>query len=192
MEERLAAARKVLEQARQLPEKDPYWWMAALSVALGQGWSKTDYDALVAEAVAFEPRYWGYHTSRAYSLLPRWYGEPGDWEAYAEQAAAAPEGLGAEIYARIVMGVRRYHEKNVFRESKASWPQTRAGLEVMLEKYPRSLDILSNAALLAAMAEDQEMAKPLFEKLGDSYLPSVWRKTERFVHFRNWAATGQW
>jgi len=52
-EERLAKAHEVLNDARKLPEKDPMFWDAALRVALGQGWSKPDYDTLLAEAVAF-------------------------------------------------------------------------------------------------------------------------------------------
>ena len=189
--ERLAAARKVLEEARALEEKDPYWWMAALTVALGQSWDAAQYKVLLAEAHKFEPKYWGYDTSRAYSLLPRWLGQPGDWEAYAEEAAARPDGLGAELYARIVIRLRGFHE-NIFRESKASWPKTREGLAELLRKYPDSLGLLSEAAMLATMAEDRTLAKELFDRIGDRYLPSVWRKPERLAHFRHWAETGNW
>ena len=189
--ERLAAARKVLEEARGLEEKDPYWWVTALTVALGQSWDRAQYEVLIAEAHAFEPKFWGYDTSRAVSLLPRWLGEPGDWEAYAEQAAARPDGLGAEVYARIVSRLRGFYE-NVFRETKASWPKTREGLAEMLRKYPDSLGWLSEAAMLATMAEDRALAKELFDRIGDRYLPSVWRKPERLAHFRHWAETGDW
>jgi len=189
--ERLAAARKVLDEAIALPEKDPYWYMVALTVALGQSWPKLQYDALVTDAIAFEPQFWGYEVKRAHSLLPRWHGEPGDWEAFAEQAAARPGGFGAVIYARIVMNMLGYHN-NVFRESKASWPKTREGLQLLRQKYPESVDILSHLALLAAMANDRETAKAAFDELGDTYLPGVWGKPERFAHVRKWAQTGKW
>ncbi len=190
-EHRLAAAHDVLVKARALPEKDPVWWLKALRVALGAGMSKAQYDQLLAEAVAFEPKFWGYDNARAYSLLPRWYGQEGDWEAYAAHAAARPDGLGPESYARIVISLRAYYD-NVFRDTKATWPQTREGLERMRAKYPDSLDILSESALLATMAEDRALARELFERLGDRYLASVWRKPERFAHYRHWAETGQW
>jgi len=189
--ERLVAARKVLEEARGLEEKDPYWWMVALTVALGQSWDAGQYEVLMAEAHAFEPKFWNYDTARAYSLLPRWHGEPGDWEKYAEEAAARPDGLGAEVYARIVSRLRGFHE-NVFRETKASWPKTREGLTEVLRKYPESIGWLSEAALLATMAEDRAWAKELFDRLGDRYLPGIWRKPERLLHYRHWAETGQW
>lgn len=189
--ERLTAARETLNGARRLPVVDPQWWMTALAVALGQGWSKQEYDDLMAEAVAVEPKFWGYDTSRAWSLMPRWHGEPGDWEAYAAQAAERPDGLGAEVYARIVIRLQGTYD-NIFRESKASWPKTKEGLELMRKKYPDSLEILSRSAKLATFAADRECAKGLFEQLGDKYLPDVWGKPERFAHYRNWANTGKW
>lgn len=188
---RLGKAAKILEGARTLSQKDPYFWDVALTVGKGQSWDKPAFDAVVAEAVAFEPQYFGYDLTRASTLLPRWYGEPGDWEAYAQQASERPGGLGAEVYARIVMNLQGYHD-NVFRESKASWPRTREGLKLMRERYPQSLEIRSMAARMAVRAGDREFAKESFDLLGDTYLPNVWRKPERFTHFRNWAETGKW
>jgi hypothetical protein len=189
--ERLSSAGKVLIEARSLAEKDPCLWYYALTVARGQGWSPDQFKAVLDEGRAHEPKFWGYDTARAYSLLPRWHGEPGDWEAFAEESAARPDGLGAEVYARIVISLRDYHG-HVFRESKASWPKTKEGLQVLLEKYPESLWLLSEATMLATMAEDREMAKRLFERIGDRYLRSTWEEPERFAHFRNWAETGNW
>jgi hypothetical protein len=189
--ERLEAAGKVLVDARGMEEKDPYLWMNILTVALGQSWDADQYKKVLDEAHAFEPKFWGYDVTRAYSLLPRWHGEPGDWEAYAEQAAARPDGPGVEVYTRIVIRLRGFYA-NVFRESQASWPKTKEGLQILLEKYPESLWLLSEAAMLATMAEDRAMAKPLFERIGDRYIQSTWKKPERFTHFRHWAETGNW
>jgi len=187
--ERLESARKALAEARELTEKDSFWWEVALGVARGQQLPKNAYDQLLEEAKAIEPKFWGYDIARASSLLPRWYGEPGDWEAYADQAAARPDGLGAEIYARIVMALSGYYD-NVFRETNASWPQVREGLIAMRQKYPRSFELLNHTALLSTLGGDRELAKETFAKLGDSYLPSVWGKPERFVRSRKWAETG--
>ncbi len=190
-EERLTSAQKVLQDARGLAEKDLGWWRGALRVALGVGLPKNGYDRLVAEAVAFEPKYWGYDTLRAYSLLPRWYGQQGDWEAYADAAAKRSDGLGAEVYARIVADLHDYYD-NVFRETQASWLLTRDGLAQMRAKYPDSLSILSVSAKLAVQAEDRALAQKLFEQIGDRYLPDTWHTPERFVHYRHWVQTGTW
>lgn len=188
---RLGKAAKILENARTLEQKDPYFWNVALTIGKGQSWEKPAFDAMVAEAAAFEPKFFAFDVTRASTLLPRWYGEPGDWEAYAQQASERPNGLGAEVYARIVMSLRGYHD-NVFRDSKASWPRTKEGLQLMRKRYPDSLEIRSVTALMATIAEDREFAKESFDLLGDAYLPDVWRKPERFTHYRHWAETGEW
>lgn len=187
--ERLAEARQVFGEAQSLPEKDPYLWVVGLNLARGQDWPESGYNALLGEAHAFAPRYWGYDTTHAVSLLPRWYGQPGEWEAYAEEAAAQPGGLGVELYARIVASQSGYY-KNVFRETQASWPKTREGLMQMRQKYPDSLNILNTAAMLATLAEDWPMANETYVTIGDTYLAMVWYQPERLIHFRNQAMNG--
>jgi Domain of unknown function (DUF4034) len=191
LKERLAAASDILKEVAKLPEKDPYWGAVILEVALGEGWPKEKYDAVMAKLTTEEPTFWGYDVARANSLKTRWYGEPGDWEAYAETASARPGGLGDEIYARIVINEWPYYD-NVFHESKASWPKTRSGLEQLRKKYPDSLEFVNLSALLATMAEDRAVANEMFDIHGDTYLPAIWGRPERFAHYRNWAHTGRW
>lgn len=78
-EERMASAHRILEEIRdESPELDPYWWRVALEVALAQGWPRAAYDVLVEDAMSAEPKFWPCDVARAFSLLPRWHGEPGD------------------------------------------------------------------------------------------------------------------
>ncbi|RYD33681.1 MAG: DUF4034 domain-containing protein [Verrucomicrobiaceae bacterium] len=190
-EKRLAAAVTALQAGRELPEKDPIWWNIAMSCALGQGWEREDYEKLVAEALAFAPTYHGYDCQCAYWLMPRWYGQEGEWEAYALKAAARKEGLGDEIYARIAIDMIPFFN-SVFKESNASWPKTKKGLQEMRRKYPDSVRLINQAALLATMAEDQAFAKEMYELLGDTWHPEVFRRGNSFAHYRNWARTGKW
>jgi hypothetical protein len=152
----------------------------------GPGLERADYDDLVAEARAFEPAFWGYHVDRAYSLLPRWYGEPGDWEAYAERASNDLQGVGAAVYARIILELRRNYG-NIFQESDASWPKTREGLQHLREAHPRSIGFTHVSALLAVMAGDREVAREMFDQIGEDYLKSVWREPELFLAMREWS-----
>jgi hypothetical protein len=191
-EKRLESAHQILEKAHKMSGHDPVQWLVALTVARGQGLAKPAYDAMVVQAKTYEPKFWGYDSERAVSLLPRWYGQPGEWEAYAEKAAARPDGLGDEIYARIVVNLRGYHG-NIFQESRASWPKTLKGLELMRERYPQSKEIISNAAYLAATAGDRPTASNMFDAMGkDFYLESVWRRPEQFAHVQHWVLTGSW
>ena len=183
--ERLSSAHKVVDEARKIKEKDPYLGIVALRVAQGEGPEKAEYDAILDEAYAAEPAFWRYDAKRAYSLLPRWHGKPGEWEAFALKAAARPSGLGAEIYARIVLNLDDFYG-NIFDESDASWPKTREGLELMLKRYPDSLEIANEAARLAYLARDRDMAKAMFARLDGSCVASVWSGPEQFFGAQKW------
>jgi hypothetical protein len=198
MDERLSKSHKVLLEASKLPEKDPVLYLVAFRIALGKSLDEAGHARLLKEARAAEPTFWGYDTARAYSLLPRWFGNKGDWEAFAAEAAKRPDGLGAEVYARIVMRLAAFHG-NIFKDSKASWPKTKEGLDILHKKYPDSVEILSYAALLATFAHDNKAAKAYFEELGDRFLEKnserqtrIWPSKESFIHYRKWARTGKW
>ena len=57
--ERIATARRALEGAFKLPERDPVWWRLALEVGHAQGWRKDEYDRAVDAATSSEPRFLG-------------------------------------------------------------------------------------------------------------------------------------
>jgi hypothetical protein len=132
------------------------------------------------------PKFWAFDTSRAYSLLPRWHGEEGNWEAFAEKAAARPDGVGVEVYARIVASLASFYD-NIFKETKASWPKTKEGLEQILKKHPDSAELRSLAALLATKADDRPFAKANFDELGTTFLRRIWRSPEAFAEAYNWS-----
>ena len=183
--ERLASAHRLIDETRKMKEKDPFLGLVALTVALGEGPRKAEYDAIVEEAHAAEPLFWGYDTKRAYSLLTRWHGSPGEWESFALKAATRPDGLGAEIYTRIVLNMTGYYG-NIFDESDASWPKAREGLELMLKRYPMSLEIVNKAARLSYLARDREMAKAMFDRLGGACVLSAWNGPEQFLGAQKW------
>jgi len=186
MKERLAKAKGLLDEAKQMKPADPAMYSTYLTVALGLSAPPAVFDQIVAASHQAAPKLWFTDTQRAYSLLPRWHGKPGDWERFAAETAARPDGPGAEVYTRIVMQQSRYH-RNVFEETEISWDKTKEGIKLMLERYPESSMVLSKSTYLAVLAQDRAFAKELFAKLGDRYIPTVWPNKESFVHYRNWA-----
>ncbi|MBC2602890.1 DUF4034 domain-containing protein [Puniceicoccus vermicola] len=187
----LAAARSRVGPLVNEDLEDPYAGMVMLRVALGQGWSPSEYAELMALLEEKFPDYWGFYVQRAYSLLPRWNGEEGDWEAYALEIANSRGEFGKEAYVRILFNLVGFYG-NIFRDSGAQWPPAQEGLHDLLEDYPESLELLSSSARLATLGRDRKLAEQLFEKLGDSYTEESWLNPEQFVHFRTWARTGQW
>jgi len=185
-DERLVEALKVLDDSIALKDKCPIWWRERMTVALGQGWSRAKYDKVFEAAKILELEYWGYDIARAWYLMPRWHGEPGDWEAAAAAEAIRPGSLGAEGYARAVIHLTRYYN-NIFKETKASWADTSKGLEILHKKYPDSLEILSDYCKLACLQRDRPLAKKLFDEIGGRMYLGVWKKQDYFVGSRDWA-----
>lgn len=184
---RLEQAQEALKKADELGgREDPYWYAMMSTLALGQQWPAGQYEALVQEGLWKYPQFWSLACRRAYSLLPRWYGRRGDWERFAQEETLRNDGLGAEVYARIVIYLLSFYD-NIFTETDASWPRTREGLDLLMAKYPDDLGILNQAALLAWMAKDREMARTLLGRMGNSYVKRIWENPEKVILARKWA-----
>lgn len=191
MRQRLNKASQILISASKFKEKDPAWFGAALRVGIGLGFDAKAMDFIVTSAKKDFPDYWPVDCARAYSLLPRWYGESGDWEKYAEIASSNAGGAGPETYARIAIRLMSIHN-DLFRETNVSWPRTKEGLELMMERYPDSKLIQSQAAKLGAMALDFHFAKERFDELGSQWIGAAWADADEFVIYRTAARRGRW
>jgi len=184
--ERLAMAEKVLLDATKVQGQDPYWYAVLASLGRAQQWPADKYELMFQDGLRNYPTNWELACTRAYGLLPRWYGEPGDWEAFAEKETQREGGLGPEVYARIVLSLFGYYD-NVFKDTKASWERTREGLEILRKKYPDDDVTMNNAVLLARMAGDKEMARALLAQMGDNYHSGIFRSREDVILMREWA-----
>jgi len=185
--ERLTKAEELLNKSAEFEPKCPMWWRVRMTVARGQGWSWDDYERLFQEAKAFEPGFWSYDIAKATYLLPRWHGQPGEWEyALGLEIDQRKGGLGLETYTRVVDAMQSYYT-NIFRESKVSWPLTRDGFELMRQRYPNSMEILSDYCWLACLAEDRALARKLFDELGGRMVAAIWSDQKNFQNYRQWA-----
>lgn len=186
--ERLAKATELLGDARKMQEKDPYLWNVAQSTALGLGTERESYEKLFNEATAFEPTFFSYYQSKAYHLLPRWHGQPGEWEQFAEDSIKTCP-LGLEIYARIVFSMSTHHT-NVFAESKASWEKAKSGFDLIRKRYPDSTLVIRDYLKLCKQANDREQAKILLKALDLRLDSKVWRRIKIVTDIYKWAYDG--
>lgn len=186
--ERLDLAEQVLLKAKALPAKCPMWYYTMQRVALGQGWDLARYDQLFSEATAFEPKFYGYYTAKAYYLLPRWHGEDGDWEAFAEETRLKVGGKeGASLYYRIAVNQSKYYKNaDFFNETNISWLLMRDGYLATEELYGRNIDALHTIAKFAFWAQDRESLKSLLEKIGNDVEPECWPSQQAFNEFKDW------
>lgn len=182
---RLEEAEKLLAAAGRLQEKCPYAPAVLLRVALGQSWDRKRYDTVFQQAVTSHPGY-PYHSARAYYLLPRWHGEPGEWEADLSKSADSIGGKAGDLlYARAVWSVSSFHG-NVFKEAKLSWDRIERGFVVMEEEFPDSLYAESMRACLAVMSGNREAARKYTERLEGKVELAVWRSLENYNHLMDW------
>jgi hypothetical protein len=189
--ERVTEANRILEAARNLPEKCPFWystWMTAVFLA---DVSREQYDKVFSEALENFPPYTPFYFKRAYYLQERWFGEAGEWQKFAKESADRRGGEQGDIlYAQIVWhlhDLRIY--KNPIAESAVEWPRVQRGFEAMRRQHPQSLLVLSEYCSISGFAPTgaRPLMRSLFAELGNRVDLSVWRKMNFFLRDRGWA-----
>jgi hypothetical protein len=188
--------KKELAMARQLLEANPSSkaWPENLAlmqtVALGQSWSRDDYERLFAEAIRIEPDYYEFYCNKAYYLLPRWHGRKGEWEEFAEQERQqhGAGGAGDALYARIALSKQRFYD-NLFRESAISWDVTASGLEYLIREHPDSRYLKSYYANLAWKLRDRVRLRKALPAIKDDPDMNVWVNLENVALAEKFASS---
>jgi Domain of unknown function (DUF4034) len=176
--ERVALAKSTLDQAQKLNNSDPESFRAMQTVALAQGWPREQVDALVDAALSAEPGYFYFARAETNYLLPKWYGKPGEAEAFAARVAdriGGPEGDAT--YFLIAAGI------NCCRKTQApalEWARVRQGYSALQRLYGANNFDRNAMAYLALKAGDTEAAQAAFAQIGDDWDASVWGGKPRF------------
>ncbi len=193
MNEQFENSRTILKKIGDREITNPYWYVMSIRLGAEDGFlSPEELNDLVKESLKANPEFIQPALVRGTSLHPDRLGSRGEWAAYAQEISKHVT-KSDELYAMLVLNIHNNSNYNdVFRELGASWPKTKNGLVSLIKSHPESRYYQNFAAYFATVARDRAFAEQSFDKLGNSYLPSVWENPERFVHFRTWAKTGQW
>jgi len=185
---RAAWAKSTLLEAVQLQEKCPYWYEAMQQVSVDEGWDKKDARALLDEAAAFEPTYYHYYREYANFLLPKWYGEAGETQAFAEEIAAKlPEPDASITYYEIASLLACQCDKERDSLEGMSWPRVKDGYENQVRLYGTS-ELKSNRfAYMSYVAGDKAAAQQAFASIQQGRSHLVWRSEANFNSARDWA-----
>jgi len=186
--DRLNRARTQLEAADGLTTKDPETYRTMMTVALGQGWSKEEMDTVFKKGVSVEPNYMQLYESKANFLLPRWHGEPGDWETFAAAAADARGGEEGDIlYMCIARSVSWTERAEFYDNTSASYDRMKRGFEASLKRHPTYSYDMNSFCYFACIAGDRTTAKDLFQRINGQWEESVWREKDYFDQWQRWA-----
>jgi hypothetical protein len=189
--ERLNEAAKTLREAKKIDEKCPWYWYEMMSIAVGMQLPKDQFNEIFNQAISYEPNFIAYYGSRANFLLPRWYGNQGEWE---NDLAKSADKIGGDdgdvLYAQVVWRVNRNTKfDNIFRENNLSWPRVKKGFEVLEKRYPNSLAVKNEAAYLAFYAQDAPTARKYFDEAEGQMDKSIWQSQDEFLQFATYAYT---
>jgi len=186
--DRLAKARQILESAEKLPGKDPELYDALLWVAIGQGWSRAEMEAAFDKGIKINPNYFFLYETKARYLLPRWHGKPGDWEAFATQAADARGGEDGDLLYLVIACSQAWTEdEQLFRNTEISYQRMQRGWEAALRRSPYKEAATNCYARYACFANDRPTASRLFQSMGSAWDSSAWEDRQTFVRWKNWA-----
>jgi hypothetical protein len=185
-QERVQSARSTLEQSAALAENSPHWYLEMQGVALDQQWDRAAFDALAARALAHEPGYQYFAISESNYLLPKWYGQRGDTEAYAAQVAdRIGGGEGDAVYFQIAAAINCCNRTQA---SALSWARVLQGFAALESLYGSTNRERNVMAYLALRGGDAATAQQLFARIGNDWSESVWKTKAAFDAARSSAA----
>ena len=193
-EEYLYDAYKTGEDAMLLSEKDPRLYANMITVGMGLGFSKRDFLDLLELSREHDPDYYRTYMRVSNILLPRWYGDKGEVEGFAQWSAeTSKEHLGNKIYALIAMQVKSYVGNDNMKNFNFSWEDMKKGFNEFRADYPEGFKALNYFAWFASYYKDKATARELFEEIGerwDELSEDVWDKKSLFDNYRVWAREG--
>jgi len=187
--ERTAIAQQILVEAAQIKEHDPAWFDALLYLALDAGWSNHDTRELFDCALAVQPTNSFFYRSYAHYLLPQWYGNNGDIQRLAEEAAAKhPEPIGSILYFQVMSEVGCYCQGMTKQLAAADWSKLKLGYANLNDTYGTSNYNANLYADMSAVFGDKQAGREAFKNISfrDTF---VWTDDKSFNSIRDWTSS---
>jgi|KBSMisStaDraftv2_1062788.scaffolds.fasta_scaffold06056_9 hypothetical protein len=186
--ERIGIAKAALLDAAKTEEKCPYWFEVMQMVALAEGWDKALARELFDSATAFAPNYYHFYREYANFLLPKWYGEAGEMQAFAEEVSSRlPAPDNSIIYFEIAsLEACQCDERRDALEGM-SWPRIKTGYENLKRLYGTSKLKSNRFAYMSYLAHDKPAARESFDQLGDDWEVTVWHSAADYQVTKKWA-----
>ena len=180
--ERQRIAANILAEASSLNERCPHWYVTALWIGTAQGWDRDAFEKVFQAGITLEPTYYYIYTAKAAYLMPRWHGEEGEWERFAEASALGPEG--EVTYFAIYSLMLEFTGVDLMNDHQQAAPKLIASFHTIERLYGPSISRTNEAALYASFTNDPATTVELFNRIGNDADPGVWRSKQTFEAFR--------
>jgi hypothetical protein len=167
---------------------DPMFYHAALTTrVLGMG-QIDEMEGLFSKGIALEPTFYPLYYIKQLILLPRWYGQPGQVEAFVDQAVKDNfKTEGDSLYARMTTELLANIGCKGIKELGFDYPRIKRSHEDLLKRYPDINYFLNSFCLFAGTYRDREQTRRLIEKIGDNWNKSIWKEEKYYEGYRRWA-----
>ena len=182
--ERSAQGRQILKHASDLRQECPEWYVAMQDVALAQGWAPSAKQALLEQAIKFDPDYFYYYRKYAVSILPEWDGAEGQLGRFLKTTADKIGGDAGDIlYFQVASLVVCCQAEPL----NFSWPRIQRGFESLEKRFGVELDNCNRLARMAAIYNDPVVANKMLTRIGNQWSDEVWQTFPYFESVKNWA-----
>jgi hypothetical protein len=184
-EKELDKAEPLLEESFKKDPKNPDICQQLLHVGISRGWTKEKMMETLKQGIAAAPDYLDNYEMMAYWELPRWFGQPGDWQRFINSILElVPGDDGYAMYANTVAMTWSYIPQQEImgedRDDRVSWKKVKHGFDVLKTRYPESAGLVNREAFMGSIAQDVEVVKKdvkiLEEK--DMFIPAEWASQE--------------
>jgi len=189
--EKLGKAWDVLKKAEKLNVNDPGLYCVFIQAGMGLNKPKSEMDTLFEKGISIERAYYPLYCHRALDLLPRWGGEKGELALFANKSVTlTADQEGEKVYAVIAADIASFmvdpNDPNEFFDLGLSYPQIKRGHAEILKQYPEATYYLNTYCFIASIYKDKEVARELFDKIGNNWDEYVWQKEVHFKKYQNW------
>lgn len=199
--DRRALFRERVEQASKLMSgvtfDEPEAYGALMRLARDQSWPRERMRALYDATIAKFPDYHNAHTRYAQLLEPRWFGRPGEREAFVESLLTTPGGTAGKIaYSMIAIDAlwKRPQTGDLLKASGLRWPEVREGFLLREARQGLSSVDLNILLALATYPADRQTARYAVDRIGEAWEPTLWKGRalfDRNVAWSRWQPSSQ-
>lgn len=185
MSERLNQAANILRSVPPEKVDDPEYYRHWITLAVGDDSPNKAGGEAFAKGAQVAKEFYPLYSTRAYFLLPRWFGKSGEWEKFAEEASATFLGEKRDIlYAQLAQTQARFYGESFFQECSMDYDRIKSGLLASAALEKGLFGNLSRLCYLAAIQGDKETARRLFLDLGSNATTRSFGELSDFIRLR--------
>jgi hypothetical protein len=175
--ERMAKAEAVLLESKAYAANNPVWYNKYIAVLIESGAPMQRALDVLKEAVEKKQECSQNYTVIAMHHAPKWGGSWKMVEDFANESTEQTRGtFGSMLYAWIYLRVfyNNVGEVDLFRDTLASWPKMKRGIEEQNARYPYSVWALNEFAGMACVAGDADAYRKLMTRIGTNLQRQAW------------------